>query len=299
MSYTIIECEQGTPEWFEARVGVITASRFADAVSTVSTLSDQQRVYFNAIQAGNDVVAARNIAGYKAAPKSSSLADALAGKPTIRSSDAAIAYCDSVAFERISEAPYGDTYQTYAMKRGSEEEMWARAHYESLYDCEIIETGIALTEDRLFGYSTDGGVRGKPGGIEIKTPNSVSKLRALVESLDFSEYQHQVQGGMWIRGWEWVDNLIWMPQLKNVRNEMLVKRVYRDDNFIEQMERDLLAFNERVTEAVRFWSTPFQRDGQPAAVQAPKPVPVASPVAPEPAVLTPNLDRLFAELMAA
>jgi len=261
MSYHIIECEQGTPEWHLARVGVITASMFSTAISTVSTLDDKQRAYVDAILAGKDKAEARAIAGYKADPKAQSVADALAGKPTVGPSSASIAYCDELAFERISGKPYGDTYQTQAMRRGNEEEMWARARYEELYDVEIVESGIALTEDRLFGYSTDGKVRGQNGGIEIKTPSSTAKLREMVQSLDLSEYEHQVQGGMWIRGWEWVDNIIWMPQLKNVRNELLVKRVYRDDNFIEKMEMELMAFNARVEEAIKFWSKPFRRDG--------------------------------------
>jgi len=298
MSYTIISCEQSTPEWFAARCGLTTASMFSTAVSTISTLSDQQRIYFNAIQAGKDLLEAKELAGYKATPKSASLTAALNGEPTTRISDAAISYCDELAFERISGAPYGDTYQTQAMKRGSEEEMWARARYEELYDCEIIESGIALTEDRRFGYSTDGAVRGKRGGIEIKTPASAAKLRAMVESLDLSEYEHQVQGGMWIRGWEWVDNIIWMPHLKNVRNEMLVKRVYRDDDFIEKLEMDLLAFDARIVEAIAFWSTPFRRDGLPGSIVTD--LVAKTPVAPQaPALSASTAANQFDALLAA
>lgn len=265
MSYHIIECEQGSVEWHLARAGLITASMFSTAVSTVSTLTEQQQKYVAAMLSGKSEEESREIAGYKAAPKAGAVADALAGKPTTSFSPASIAYGDEIAFERISKAPYGDTYQTQAMRRGNEEEMWARARYEELYDVEIIESGIAITDDRKFGYSTDGQVRGKRGGIEIKTPSSTAKLREMVKSLDLSEYEHQVQGGMWIRGWEWVDNIIWMPQLKNVRNELLVKRVYRDDDFIDDMVEKLLAFDARVDEAIAFWSKPFRRDGLGAA----------------------------------
>lgn len=261
MSYRVIECEQGSAEWHLARSGLITASMFSTAVSVVSTLDEKQRIYVDAILSGKDEAEARAVAGYKAPPRAQSVADAIAGKPAVSPSPASIAYCDEIAFERISGEPYGDTYQTHAMRRGSEEEMWARARYEELYNVEIIETGVAVTEDGRFGYSTDGQVRGQRGGIEIKTPASTVKLRALVKSLDLSEYEHQVQGGIWIRGWEWVDNIIWMPQLKNVRNEILVKRVYRDDDFIDDMVEKLLAFDARVVEAIEFWSTPFRRDG--------------------------------------
>jgi len=261
MSHRIIPCEQGTPEWHMARAGVITASTFSEAVSQTSTLSDQQRLYLQSILAGKTEEEARAAAGYKAPPRSEALARALKGEPTMAPSAISNALCDILAFERISEEPYGDTYQTQAMKRGSEEEMWARVRYEQLYDIEIVESGLALTEDGLFGYSTDGARRGERSGIEIKTPASAVKLRELVTSLDMAEYEHQVQGGMWVRGWDFVDVIIWMPQLAKVRNEMLVKRVYRDDNFIDAMVEQLLEFNARVEEAVKFWSTPFRRDG--------------------------------------
>lgn len=294
MSYKVIECEQGTPEWFAARCGLITASMFSAAVATTSTLTIQQRQYVDAMLAGKDELEARAIAGYKAAPKSESVADALAGKPTLSIGAASVSYCDEIAMERISGQPYGDTFQTYAMKRGSDEEMWARAYYEELYGCEIIETGVAVTEDGRFGYSTDGQVRGQRGGIEIKTPNSVVKLRAMVESSDLSEYEHQVQGGMWIRGWEWIDNIIWMPQLKNVRNEILVKRIYRDDNFINQMQEDLLAFDARVVQAIEFWSKPFRRDGIVASSAATVVARAPTPATPGAYTLPPALAKLLA-----
>ena len=37
-----IECAQGTPEWHAARSGKVTASRFADAISTVGGLDERQ-----------------------------------------------------------------------------------------------------------------------------------------------------------------------------------------------------------------------------------------------------------------
>lgn len=298
MSYRIIECEQGSIEWHAIRAGVITASMFSTAISTVSTLDEKQRAYVDAILAGKDEVEARAVAGYKAPPRAQVVADAIAGKPTIAPSTESQVYCDVLAFERIDGKPYGDTYQTQAMRRGNEEEMWARARYEELYDVEIVETGIAITEDGKFGYSTDGARRGERSGIEIKTPSSPAKLRELVKSLDLSEYEHQVQGGMWIRGWEFVDNIIWMPQLKNVRNEILVKRVYRNDEFIDDMVEKLLEFDARVEEAIKFWSTPFRRDGLDSdvlATDAPTDLePRMAPIKPKtPAVLTSPLAALL------
>ena len=64
-----IECQQGTELWHASRNGLITASRFADAISTVGGLNDQQQKYVDAIlKSGLDNSAAAALAGYKAIP---------------------------------------------------------------------------------------------------------------------------------------------------------------------------------------------------------------------------------------
>lgn len=213
-----VECEQGTPEWHQARAGVITASTFSDALSVLQNKSG----------------------------------DKVAGDPTDKSDG--LAY--DTAFERISGAPYGDTFQTYAMKRGTEMESFARMRYESLYNVMVDETGIILTDDRLFGYSTDGFV-GDKGMLEIKTPQNSNKILQMIRTGDVSEYIHQIQGGMWISGREWCDFIMYIPPLKGVNNDLYVKRIFRDDNFIDDMVMGLLKFNKRVEDAVKLLSAPM------------------------------------------
>jgi len=213
-----VECEQGTPEWHQARAGVITASTFSDALSVLQKKSG----------------------------------DKVAGDPTDKSDG--LAY--DTAFERISGEPYGDTFQTYAMRRGSEQEAFARMRYESLFNVMVDEAGIILTDDRLFGYSTDGFVGGK-GMLEIKTPQNSNKILHIIRTGDVSEYMHQMQGGMWISGREWCDFICYIPPLKGVNNDLYVKRVFRDDDFIEDMETGLLKFNKRVEDAVKLLSAPM------------------------------------------
>jgi exodeoxyribonuclease (lambda-induced) len=213
-----IECEQGTPEWFQARAGVITASTFSDALAVLKRKSGDKE----------------------------------AGDPT----DASDGLAYDTAFERISGEPYGDTFQTYAMKRGSEQEAFARMRYESRYNVMVDEAGIVLTDDRLFGYSTDGFV-GAKGMIEVKTPQNSNKILNIIRTGDVSEYIHQIQGGMWISGREWCDFICYIPPLKGVNNDLYVKRIFRDDNFIEEMESGLLRFNKRVEDAVKLLSAPM------------------------------------------
>lgn len=213
-----IECEQGSEAWHQARAGVITASTFSDALSVLIRKSGDKNP----------------------------------GDPTDKSDG--LAY--DTAFERISGEPYGDTFQTYAMRRGSEQEAFARMRYESLYNVMVDEAGIILTDDRLFGYSTDGFV-GDKGMIEIKTPQNSNKILNIIRTGDVSEYMHQMQGGMWISGREWCDFICYIPPLKGVNNDLYVKRIFRDDDFIEEMEIGLLKFNRRVEDAVKLLRAPM------------------------------------------
>lgn len=195
-----VNCEQGTSEWFAARAGVITASKFADAVSTLK-----------------------------------------GGAPSQVSKD----YAYKVAIERIYGETTEDTYVTWEMRRGTELEPLARIAYEARTGNLAEESGIVLTDDRIFGYSTDGFVD-DDGLIEIKCPNSARKLVEMWETGDISEYEHQIQGGLWITGRKWCDFIMYAPQLEPVGKQLFVKRIERDDDLIEGMETKLWEFARRV-----------------------------------------------------
>lgn len=200
MSYILIECDQGSPEWFAARAGVITASKFADAVGRLKN-----------------------------------------GSPSQASKD----YAYKVAVEIIFGETTEDTYQTFEMRRGTELEPMARMAYERATGRLAEESGLVLTEDRRFGYSTDGFVDAD-GMIEIKCPNSARKIVEIWEGSDLSEYMHQIQGGMWITGRKWCDFIMYAPQLAPVGKQLYVDRIERDDDFIEQMEIELMQFKAHV-----------------------------------------------------
>lgn len=233
----VIQVEQGSPAWHSARVGIPTASRFAIAVDVIP--SDDR------VKKDGTPYKERERADGKVAGDPSPASDAL---------------LDEYAVEQISGEPYGDVFQTFAMKRGSEQEQWARVRYEELYSCEVTESGICLTDDRAFGYSTDGFV-GDDGLIEIKTPLSLGKIRHILETDDDSEYLMQVMGGLWISGRKWCDLVMYVPALSNIGNDIYVKRIYRDEEFIAKLELDLWAFHLRLAGAVAFWRKQFRRDG--------------------------------------
>ena len=165
------------------------------------------------------------------------------GKP----SDKSETYAAQVAMERVSGEPCRETFVNWQMRQGVEREPKARFEYEAQTGNLASESGVVLTDDRLFGYSTDGYV-GADGIIEIKCLASAKKVVSMLSSGDTSEYIHQIQGGLWITGRAWCDFVMYVPELAPVGNQLYRKRIERDDNFIDSMVEQLLKFAATVDE---------------------------------------------------
>jgi exodeoxyribonuclease (lambda-induced) len=202
-----IECPQGTPEWLASRCGKITASCFADAISRCQKKSGTRSV----------------------------------GDPTA----VAERYAADLAIERISGQPHGEPPKAWVLERGHEMEAAARRVYEGRTGAFVTEAGICLTDDGIFGYSTDGLVD-DDGLIEIKSPIDSSKILAMWQTGDTSEYDHQMQGGMWITGRKYCDFIMYVPDLAAVGKDLFVKRIFRDDVFIDDMVGQLAMFDNMV-----------------------------------------------------
>lgn len=111
-----IEVPQGTPEWFQARCGKITASCFEEAISVTTRNSGARKV-------GDMTAAAERYAG-------------------------------DLAIERISGKPHGEPPKAWVLERGHEMEAMARMRYEAKTGAYVTEAGICV--DGVYGYSTDG-----------------------------------------------------------------------------------------------------------------------------------------------
>jgi hypothetical protein len=238
----IITCEQGSPEWHAARAGVITASMFKVARQKVGLLTDQQQTYVNAIRAGNPEAMAIDLAGYKTKPKRTETVErAILGLPIGDFSDAAKNYAFRVAIESISGTPLDDGLETWSMKRGHEFEPAARAEHEMQTGLVVQRAGFVLTDDDRFGASADGLI-GADGGSEYKCLVSPDTLRAVLLNDDISDYTDQIQGCMWITGRTWWHFGMYCPALEPLGKQLYLRKVTRDDNYIEAMERDLIEF---------------------------------------------------------
>lgn len=151
-------------------------------------------------------------------------------------SKACLAYAMDTARERVGgNAPA--KFQNAAMRTGTEQEPLARLAYERRTGYLVEEVGFFTTEDGLYGLSPDGLID-DDGVLEIKTMVSSDTLFTAVADGDVSEYMDQCLGYLWLLGRQWVDLVLWVPDL----NHMVIKRITRDENAIEALEADLIAF---------------------------------------------------------
>ena len=200
---------QGSPEWLQARAGVITASRYKDA---------------------------RN----RLAPKKGETIGAPSSK--------CIAYAAQVAVERIAGRPLDQNFTTWEMRQGTEQEPLAREAYDLETGNIVTEVGLITTDDGLFGYSSDGFV-GDDGLLEIKTLLSADRIVKIVGQGDLTDYLDQCHGGLWLTGRKWIDLVLWAPALESIDRHLTIHRITRDDDKIEALEADLLAFAQMVIES--------------------------------------------------
>lgn len=237
----VIECAQGSVDWHLARSGCITASMFGVARSRVGGLNEQQSAYVGAIQTGKSEAEARELAGYKAAPKAAAIDKALKGEQVGDWSEEAKNYAFRIAIERISGANLDEGFETYAMRRGHELEPEARMEHEMRTGLIVQTAGFVTTDDGVFGASADGLID-DDGGAEYKCFISPERLRAFHIDNDASSIMEQVQGCMWITGRKWWHVGMYCPALAPVGRQLWLGVYERDDNYIEQLEADLWQF---------------------------------------------------------
>ncbi len=149
-------------------------------------------------------------------------------------------YARDLARERVGGVAPGK-FQNAAMRTGTEQEPYARAQYEARTGAMVDEVGFFITDDGLFGLSPDGLVD-DDGVFEAKTMVSSDTLFAAVADSDLSAYRDQCLGYLWLLGRQWVDLVLWAPDL----NHLAIHRITRDEDEIEKLEADLLAFADLV-----------------------------------------------------
>lgn len=142
-----------------------------------------------------------------------------------------------LAGERITGKTV-DEGTTLAMRRGTELEPGARRLYGTLTHTEPECIGFVLTDDRRQGFSPDAFV-GTNGLLEIKTKKPEILIPHFMQKSFPAEHKAQCQGGLWIAQREWIDLMLYWPDMPP-----LIKRAYRDEAYIRKLESEISRFNE-------------------------------------------------------
>ena len=193
--------QQGTDEWFAARLGKVTASRAADVM-------------------------------------------------TKKGSAARANLSAQLVLERLTNTK-GESFSSAAMQWGVDQEPFARAAYEAHSGVWVDTVGFVQhpTIERA-GASPDGLV-GQDGLVEIKCPNTATMIDTLLTGKVPSNYTTQMQMQMACTGRAWCDYAVFDSRMP-VKAQLFVKRVQRDQKFIDDMEKEIIAFLAEVEISYQF-----------------------------------------------
>ncbi|NBW53423.1 MAG: exonuclease [Betaproteobacteria bacterium] len=137
-----------------------------------------------------------------------------------------------------------DTYKTPAMQRGIDLEPMARAWYEVKYNTFVDQVAIVL-HPTIDGAqcSPDGIVEATNSLIEIKIPNPENHLdNILTGGKQLEQYYDQVQWQLaCMPEKEFCDLISFDPDMPD-HLQGFVKRIYRDDEYINNMQNAVIAF---------------------------------------------------------
>lgn len=250
MSFEIFDFAQGTPEWFEARRGLATASQFSVVLSEGRADGTMPNTLIDAL-VKEGCSAAQLAAAVKAAKSKNANPAATRAK-----------YLRELAGE-ILTGELSETYSNDHMARGSEQEAAARRLYSFQTD----------TEPQLVGFVRNGGAGCSPdslvgnnGGLEIKSALAHIQIDRLFKNALPPEHKAQVQGNLWLCEREWWDFMSYCPKLPP-----LIKRVYRDEVYIANLSTAVRKFNEELAELVEriraYQPEPVPREELPDAVK--------------------------------
>lgn len=245
MTMQIIDCEQGSTAWFEARAGIPTASEFSTVLSEGRADGTMPNAMIDALVASG-CTAGQLAAAVKAAKSKNSNPAALRSK-----------YIDKLAGEILTGQPDPDSYSNAHLERGKAMEDEARSLYAFARSCEPKRVGFI--RDNRAGCSPDSLI-GADGGLEIKTAMPTVHLPRLRSGKLPSEHKAQVQGNLWITGRTWWDFMSYWPGL-----EPLIIRIERDEEYIAKLAAAVDAFNEELDAVVASFKSPRNQFREAAA----------------------------------
>ena len=176
----------------------------------------------------------------------SKITDVMAKLKTGKPSAGRITYMGQIIAERLTGVK-PDSFTNAAMQWGVETEPQAIAAYEFLNDVEVERISFADHEKIEFSGASPDGMLGDNGLIEIKCPNTATHIEYLTSNKIPKKYADQMQWQMACLNREWCDFMSFDPRMPEHLNKLII-RVDRDDKYIEEMEMEVIKFNNEINE---------------------------------------------------
>lgn len=152
-------------------------------------------------------------------------------------------YRAQLVVERLTGKPL-PTYQSAAMRQGTEREPDARLAYMERTGA-VVETVGFFRHDTIEAGASPDGLIDLAGGLEIKCPEPANHLAYLKLQAEPPEYTWQIQGNLWILEREWWDFVSYNPDFPP-KLQLVVRRIPRDEKRIANLAANVERFMQEV-----------------------------------------------------
>lgn len=215
----IVQVEQNTAQWLHERVGRITASRVAEAMSKYKPLEPRKD-----------------------------------GKPRKNDRSAAeTAERRVYRIDLVSERLSGRTTENFnspEMQWGRDHEDDARMAYELHAGVLVERVGFILHPTVDFIGASPDGLVGVDGGVEIKCPKTETHVRWMLEGVVPEEHIPQIDCNLLCSGRQWWDFVSYDPRLEEKGLDIFVVRRFRDEAAIAALETEAFRMHEDVERTI-------------------------------------------------
>lgn len=146
---------------------------------------------------------------------------------------------------------YKEQVSAPSLEWGNEYEPIAIAEYESdqFVTVHSKQDFIEHPDIAGVGFHPDGLI-GSDGVLEVKCPyDFMNHYLNWTECAQYSDYQYQIQGALWITGREWCDFVSFYPHKPNCPIPSLVRwRIYREEETISNLSERIVKFKQFMEE---------------------------------------------------
>ena len=228
----IDQIEQGTPDWFRAKAGVISASRAAE-FSTESKLAPMPETATYEKDGKNHIF--KNNGKYYTGTNKSELQNIIRSTLPPVYGDMRQGYMA----ELVGQIATGLLPEEMSFKQcewGKEYEDEARAFFELEMGVDVDIPAFIYKDDlKRCGISPDGMIKGKKIGLELKCPYTTKVYIEFVTCDKIKkEYIEQCQYSMWVTGYEGWYFGSYDPRVKTKKLHYVL--IERDEEFMKKYD---------------------------------------------------------------